>query len=249
MSKKKNNQNTNNSSNHQIIPTNQGNLNHNNESNCVLTITSMVSLESYELLKRENDQLKLQLGKKDEEINHLQNKIIVDLEEKIAFLEKENKSLRDELNELKRAFNKINRDNEVRNLREFITKLITAIQDINMDELLEQKICDKNIVDNLVKLRSCRNGTNHYFYKETLSLKDKNIKKYFLRNILETLDDDCINTLEYELEIDEGRGKLLVNELIKQLNKNSSLKNITIDERSKEKIKYFFGNYINDKFQ
>lgn len=126
---------------------------------------------------------------------------------KIEKLEIENKELKQEIKELKHKINKMEN-------RFYITKIITALQDLNSCDKLEIKLSIFN--KSFKKLRNNRNTCNHYIYDDD-DIDNINKKKTYLLNQLINISEDIKNI------INNSYGKNLIETIIEYLKDNTDI--------------------------
>jgi len=162
--------------------------------NCEILNARITCLE-YEIieLKQENNELK-------EEIK--------ELKQENKELKQENKELKQENKELKERISILENDNKQLKFDKIKNKLLTAIQDINKNDQLENKY------NFLYKIRKYRNNINHYINEEFDTNENIiNYKKLLLKNKL-------LQLTEIEIEIFNKRYNInnLVNIILEYLN-------------------------------
>lgn len=128
-------------------------------------------LESSMKYKEEIESLYILLKHKDQEIENLQNKI-KHLEENDLKQTMEIKNLQDTVKSLE--------------LKSKLTDLVTAVQDLNREDKLEQN--GKFTLRSLKKLRNNRNGENHCIF-DTDSFEVKNYKKKIILDKINVTSD------------------------------------------------------------
>ena len=137
---------------------------------------------------------------------------------KIEKLEQENKEIKQENKELKYKINKMEN-------RFYITKIITALQDLNSCDKLEIKLNTLN--KSLKKLRNNINICNHYIYDDD-DIDNINKKKTYLLNQLINISE------EIKTNINNIYGKNLIETIIEYLKDNTD----TNSEVSEEDLSY-----------
>ena len=137
---------------------------------------------------------------------------------KIEKLEQENKEIKQENKELKYKINKMEN-------RFYITKIITALQDLNSCDKLEIKLNTLN--KSLKKLRNNRNTCNHYIYDDD-DEDNINKKKTYLLNQLINISEDI------KSNINKSYGTNLIETIIEYLKYNTD----TNSEVSEEDLSY-----------
>ena len=141
---------------------------------------------------------------------------------KIEKLEVENKELKEEIKELKlENTNLKEKINKMEN-RFYITKIITALQDLNSCDKLEIKLSKS-----LKKLRNNINICNHYIYDDD-DIDNINKKKTYLLNQLINISE------EIKTNINNIYGKNLIETIIEYLKDNTD----TNSEVSEEDLSY-----------
>jgi chromosome segregation ATPase len=183
---------------------------------------------------KQKDEIKNQNIKIEEENKNQNIKIekleieIIELKEenknqniKIEKLEIENKKLKEEIKELKEENKELKfKMNKMEN-RFYMTKIITALQDLNSCDKLEIKLNAFN--KTLKKLRDNRNICNHYIYDDD-DIDNINKKKTYLLNQL-------INILEdIKITINKIYGKNLIETIIEYLKNNTDTNSEVSDE-------------------
>jgi len=141
-------------------------------------------------------------------------------------LKKENQELKKEIKELKKDNNeknirltKLEKENEIFKLKikkmdfnKLQTLIITAIQDINSYDLLENKI-NSLFKSALIKLRKNRNNINHYIDINDDSDEIIKYKKMILNNYLSSLSNEERYTINKRYSQND-----FINEIIIYLN-------------------------------
>ena len=137
---------------------------------------------------------------------------------KIEKLKIENKEIKQENKEIKYKINKMEN-------RFYITKIITALQDLNSCDKLEIKLNTLN--KSLKKLRNNRNTCNHYIYDDD-DEDNINKKKTYLLNQLINISEDI------KSNINKSYGTNLIETIIEYLKYNTD----TNSEVSEEDLSY-----------
>lgn len=180
------------------------------------------------------------------ELINIQDSKITCLEYKIDDLKKENQELKIENQELNKKIIILEKDNiefknkiiflenKINNLEfdKIITKIITAIQDINSKNNLEKLILTKS----LFKLRKLRNNNNHYIDEDNNDY-EIDCRKLYLLIKLKELSQDQINIINNRICKNED----LIGEIIKYLDNNIN-KDIHINDDELEDIENWW-NY------
>ena len=165
-------------------------------------------------LKLENNNQNIKIEKLEQENTNLKDEI-KNQNIKIENLEQENKELKLENKELKEKINKIE------NIF-YMTKIITALQDLNSCDKLEIKLSKS-----FKKLRNNRNICNHYIYDDD-DIDNINKKKTYLLNQLINISEDI------KTNINNIYGKNLIETIIEYLKDNTD----TNSEVSEEDLSY-----------
>jgi predicted RNase H-like nuclease (RuvC/YqgF family) len=140
-----------------------------------------------------NQNIKIEEKNKNQniKINNLEIEII-ELKLEIKELKIENKELKEEIKELKIENKEFkNEMNKIEN-RFYMTKIITALQDLNSCDKLEIKLNTFN--KTLKKLRNNRNICNYYIYDDD-DIDNINKKKTYLLNQLINISEDIKITI------------------------------------------------------
>ena len=183
---------------------------------------------------KQKDEIKNQNIKIEEENKNQNIKIekleieIIELKEenknqniKIEKLEIENKKLKEEIKELKEENKELKfKMNKMEN-RFYMTKIITALQDLNSCDKLEIKLNAFN--KTLKKLRDNRNICNHYIYDDD-DIDNINKKKTYLLNQLINISEDI------KITINKSYGKNLIETIIDYLKDNTDTNSEVSDE-------------------
>ena len=162
---------------------------------------------------KQKDEIKNQNIKIEEE-NKNQNIKIEKLEIKIIELKEENKNQNIKIEKLEIEINKI------RN-KFYMTKIITALQDLNSCDKLEIKLNAFN--KTLKKLRDNRNTCNHYIYDDD-DIDNINKKKTYLLNQLINISEDI------KITINKIYGTNLIETIIDYLKDNTDTNSEVSDE-------------------
>jgi hypothetical protein len=139
---------------------------------------------------------------------------------KITVIEKENKEFKEKIIVLE---NKINNSE----FEKIITKIITAIQDLNSKNNLEKKIILKK---SLFNLRRQRNTYSHYFNEEYTDY-EIDCRNLYLLNKLKELSNEQITLINNRICKQED----LISEIIKYLDSNVD-KSIQINDDELDSI-------------
>jgi predicted RNase H-like nuclease (RuvC/YqgF family) len=176
---------------------------------------------------KQKDQIKNQNIKIEEE-NKNQNIKINNLEIEIIELKLENKKLKEENKELKEEIKELKEENKELKFkmnkmenRFYMTKIITALQDLNSCDKLEIKLNAFN--KTLKKLRDNRNTCNHYIYDDD-DIDNINKKKTYLLNQLINISEDI------KITINKSYGKNLIETIIDYLKDNTDTNSEVSDE-------------------
>jgi hypothetical protein len=151
----------------------------------------------------------------------------IEFKEKIIVLEKDNKELNNRIIILEKDNQELRNKINNSEFEKIITKIITAIRDINLVNNLEKKIILKK---SLFNLRRQRNTYNHYFNEEYTDY-EINCRYLYLLNKLKELSNEQITLINNRICKHED----LISEIIKYLDSNVN-KQIQINEDELEDI-------------